>query len=187
MTTAASIDLEALLAGGDPVAAARALGLGPGRIVTWTRAPAPADLLVDGDEEGAIEDHRRAHAAGRPSEATVHYGAGIPAEAVAERLRALGALAAETGLLRAICPVPGEGDQRRPGSWGYEDLAVIVAARAVAPAGTRVRPDWRRLGPAACQVAVAFGADEWRIPPDDRVDPVLLAHAVGAEPRETGP
>jgi len=44
-----------------------------------------------------------------------------------------------------------------------------------------VRPHWRRLGPAACQVAVAFGATGWRIPEDDRADAAHLAAAVGAE------
>ena len=48
------------------------------------------------------------------------------------------------------------------------------------PDGVAVRPHWRRLGPAACQVAAAFGATDWRVPADDRSDPAALAAAVGA-------
>ena len=105
--------LEDLLRAGDPLAAARAAGARP--------RPAPGlvardrdaeDLLVDGDVEGAVADHRAAHAAGRPSEAAVAYGAGTTPEAVAARIDALAALARETGLLRAVCPVPAEGSTR---------------------------------------------------------------------------
>jgi hypothetical protein len=35
------------------------------------------------------------------------------------------------------------------------------------------------LGPGLCQVALAFGANDWVIPEGDRSDPVLLAQAVG--------
>ena len=91
------------------------------------------------------------------------------------------ALAAETGLLRAVCPVPGDGTEDRPGSWGVEDLTVVAVCRLALPEGVAVRPHWRRLGPAACQVAVAFGATGWRIPEDDRADAAHLAAAVGAE------
>ena len=44
-----------------------------------------------------------------------------------------------------------------------------------------MRPHWRRLGAATCQVALAFGANDWVLPADDRADPVLLAAAVGRE------
>ena len=57
---------------------------------------------------------------------------------------------------------------------------MIAVCRLALPDGVAVRPHWRRLGPAACQVAVAFGASEWLIPEDDRTDPVALAAAVGA-------
>lgn len=185
MSDAATLpDIVALLRDTDPMRAAQAAGTGPGTVVTWTRAPAPGDWLVDGDEEGAIDAHRAAHAAGRRSEATVRYGAGVAPEAVAARLEALGAVSAETGLLMAIRPTPADGDSRRPGSWGYEDLLVIAAARLAAPQVPWIRPDWRRLGPAACQLAVAFGANDWRIPDEDRTDPAWLAEAVGAQARE---
>ena len=180
-------DVLALLRDVDPMGAARAVGAGPGAIVTWTRSPAPAEWLVDEAEEGAIAAHRAAHAEGRRSEAIVRYGAGVPPEDVARRLEELGALAAETGLLMAVRPVPAEGGVRRPGSWGYEDLVVIAAARLAAPDVPWIRPDWRRLGPAACQLAVAFGATDWVIPADDRTDPAWLAAAVGAEARERTP
>lgn len=171
-------DLVDLIAGHDPVSAAARLapGMDP---ITWTRAPAPADWLLDGTREGSIEDHRAAHRAGRPSEAVVRYGAGIAPEAVADRLLALAALSRETGLLRAVCPVPAEGDASRPGSWGVEDLTVIAAARLACPDVPWIRPDWRRLGAGACQVATAFGATDWTIPDADPADPELLAAGVG--------
>jgi hypothetical protein len=142
--------------------------------------PPGAVALADGDEERPVEEHRAEHRAGRATEAAVRYGAGVPAEHTIDRLLALAALAAETGLLRAVQPLPAEapgGD--RPGSWGVEDLTVIACARLVLPDGVRVRPHWRRLGPAACQVAAAFGADEWAPPEDDRSDLEVLAAAVG--------
>ena len=173
--------LAALLAARDPLAAARAAGAGPGGAVVVERGPAPGDRLVDGDAERPVADHAAAHAEGRPSEAAVAYGAGRDPALVAERIDALARLARGTGLLRAVCPVPGEGTEDRPGSWGVEDLTVIAACRLALPAEVLVRPHWRRLGPAACQIAVAFGATGWRIPADDRADPAHLAAAVGAE------
>jgi hypothetical protein len=178
--TAAVEELAGLLRARDPLAAARAAGVRPGGEVTVERGPAPAAWLVDGDEEGSIEAHRAAHAEGRPSEAALAYGAGHDDEAVAERLAALAALARDTALLRAVCPVPANGGEGRPGSWGVEDLTVIAACRRALPAGVAVRPHWRRLGPAACQIAIAFGATGWRIPEDDPADLVHLAAAVGA-------
>jgi hypothetical protein len=174
-------ELTALLAARDPLAAARAAGAGPGGEVTVERGPAPAGRLVDGDEEGPLAAHASAHSEGRPSEAAVAYGAGRDPRAVAERIDGLARLARETGLLRAVCPVPGEGSEQRPGSWGVEDLTVIAICRLALPDGVAVRPHWRRLGPAACQIAVAFGATGWRIPAGDRADPAHLAAAVGAE------
>jgi hypothetical protein len=171
--------LVELLRRGDPMAAARAAGApaGPVRLV---RADPPG-WLVDGDEERPEAEHRRAHGSGRPSVAAVAYGDGVPPERTAARLASLATLAGETGLLRAVCPVPSSGSARRPGSWGVEDLTVIAAARAALPASARVRPHWRRLGPAACQIALAFGADEWAVPDDDRADLNGLAEAVGRE------
>ena len=173
--------LVALLAAGDPIAAARAAGTDPGRRLAVSRGDGGGDLLVDGDVEGTIAAHRAAHAAGRASEAAVAYGDGTTPEGVAARIDGLAALARETGLLRAVCPVPGEGDSRRPGSWGVEDLTVIAVCRLALPDGVGVRPHWRRLGPAMCQVAVAFGASEWLIPEDEPIDAVHLARSVGME------
>jgi hypothetical protein len=172
--------LERLLAGRDPLAAARAAGVAPGAVIRLARAD-DGDRLADGDEEGAVEAHRAAHAAGRPSEAAVAYGAGHTPEAVAARIDALAALARETGLLRSVCPVPAEGSAERPGSWGVEDLTVIAVCRLALPDEVAVRPHWRRLGPAACQVAVAFGASEWLVPEGAREEAGRLAAAVGAE------
>ena len=171
-------ELIALLGARDPLRVARLVPPPPPE-VTWTRAPAPDGWLVDGDEEGPVEAHRRAHRSGAPSEATVRYGAGTADAAVADRLLALAALSAETGLLRAVTAVPGEGSAARPGSWGVEDLTVVAAARLVLPGVPWIRPDWRRLGPATAQVALAFGATDWVIPPDDDTDPEPLAAAVG--------
>jgi 2-iminoacetate synthase ThiH len=172
-------EILAVLEAADPLAAAPATA--PGGPVTWTRDAAPADWLVDGDLERPVAEHEAAHAAGRPSEAAVAYGAGTTPQQVADRLDALAALARRTGLLRAVCPVPGEGSSARPGSWGVEDMTVIAAARLALPAGVRVRPHWRRLGPATCQVATAFGADDWVIPDGDPTDPAALAAAAGRE------
>jgi hypothetical protein len=58
---------------------------------------------------------------------------------------------------------------------------MIAVCRLAMPDGVAVRPHWRRLGPAACQIAVAFGATGWRIPDGDPADPAHLAAAVGAE------
>jgi hypothetical protein len=173
--------LVELLRAGDPLAAARAAALDPGRRLAVTRGREAEDVLVDGDIEGPLADHRAAHAAGRPSEAAVAYGAGTTPEAIAARIDALAALARETGLLRAVCPVPAEGDARRPGSWGVEDLTVIAVSRLALPDAVGIRPHWRRLGPAMCQVSLAFGASEWLIPADDPVDPAHLAEGVGME------
>lgn len=168
-----------LLRSGDPLAAARVAVPEPPGEVTYTREAPPADWLVDGDEEGSVEAHRAAHRDGRPSEAIVRYGAGVDAETVADRLVALGELAAETGLLRAVTLVPAEGSGARPGSWGVEDLTVVAAARAALPGVPWIRASWERIGPGAAQVAVAFGATDWRIPAGDDTDVDHLAAAVG--------
>ena len=175
--------LEELLREGDPLAAARAAGVRVGARIALGRDADRTGWLVDGDDEGPLTEHRASHAAGRPSEAAVAYGAGHDPTAVAERIDALAGLARATGLLRAVAPVPTEGDPSRPGSWGVEDLTVIAVCRLALPDGVAVRPHWRRLGPAACQVAVAFGASEWLIPDDDRTDAAALAAAVGASVR----
>ena len=171
--------LVALLRTPDPLRAAELAGVAPGGLVTYSRSPMPAWWLVDTDAERPVAAHRAAHAAGTPSVAVVAYGAGIPAAQTVDRLIALGELAHETGMLRAVSPVPGEGDATRPGSWGVEDLAVIALARHLMPPTTLVRPDWVHLGPAASQIAVAFGATDWQIPPDDHTDAEWLAGAVG--------
>jgi 2-iminoacetate synthase ThiH len=61
-----------------------------------------------------------------------------------------------------------------------EDLTVVAVCRLAMPEGVAVRPHWVRLGPAACQVAVAFGASQWLIPEGDTTDAGALAAAVGA-------
>lgn len=172
--------IEELLRAGDPLAAAREAGVAPGSTVALAREDRGEPRLVDGDREGAIEAHRAAHVDGRPSEAAVAYGAGRDAASVARRIADLAALARETGLLRAVCPVPGEGTDERPGSWGVEDLTVIAVCRLALPKEVAVRPHWGRLGAGACQIAVAFGASEWLLPGGDETDAERLAHGVGA-------
>jgi len=169
--------LVAMLRGRDPLAAASELA--PDVDVTFARGAASADgRLVDGDRERPIGEHRAAHAEGRPSEAVVRYGEGVDVEHVADRLLELAALARETGLLRAVCPVPADG-VRTPGSWGVEDLTVVVAARGVLDPSVRVRPSWARLGAQTCCVAIAFGADDLLVPDDDPVDVPALVATVG--------
>jgi hypothetical protein len=170
--------LVTLLRDADPLATAQLLPAGDD-VVTWTRSPAPDEWLVESGSELSLDEHRAAHNQGRPSEAVVTYGAGTSPEAIADRLLALGSLARETGLLRAVCPVPADGGSDRPGSWGVEDLTVIAAARIACPDATWVRPDWKRLGSGACQVATAFGANDWQIPEGEKADPGLLAAAAG--------
>ena len=160
----------------DPVGDAAALDTDMASPVTWTRALAPSEWLVDGDDEQPIAEHRLAHGAGRPSEAAIAYGTEVPAEQTADRILDLAALHAETGLLKAVCPTPADGS---PNSWGVQDLAVIVATRLALPDVEWVRPSWRRLGAPLCQVAVAFGANDWVLPDGDRSDPEHLARAVG--------
>jgi len=177
-------EIEVILRAGDPLTAARAAGVVPGGGILVAREGEIDDRLADGDHEGTIDAHRAAHSEGRPSEAAVAYGAGHDAAAVADRIAALAALARETGMLRAVCPVPAEGGPERPGSWGVEDLTVIAACRLAMPDGVEVRPHWVRLGAAACQIAVAFGASEWLIPAGDQSDPGHLAAGVGAVVRQ---
>lgn len=159
-------------------AIAIASGLVAPEEITYTRSEPPADWLIDGDAEQPVAAHRAAHAEGRPSEAAVLYGEGVPPEHTAERLLALAALARETGLLRAVCPVPAAG-VRTPGSWGVEDLTVIAAARRALDPSVRVRPSWTRLGAQTCAVALAFGADDLVVPAGDSTDVVMLAQSAG--------
>jgi hypothetical protein len=173
-------ELVAILRATDPVAAGRqARELARATTVTYSRRPAPPDWLVDDGREGSLEDHARAHARGDASEAAVVYGHGRAPEAVADRLLGLAELMEASDRLMAVCPVPAEGDTSRPGSWGVEDLSVIAAARLALPRVPWVRPSWRLLGAPACQIAVAFGANDWQLPEDDRTDVEALASAVG--------
>lgn len=178
MSDAAQAGLAALLRARDPLAAARANGTDDGPIVV-RRGPAPGEWFADTHEEAPVGQHRAAHLAGRPSEAVVRYGHGVSEDHVARRLDELARLAEETGLLRAVTPVPAEGTEHRPGSWGVEDLTVVAACRAALPATVHVRPSWTHLGPAACQIAVAFGATAWAVPEDDRTDVERLAAGIG--------
>ncbi|HWH14352.1 MAG TPA: hypothetical protein VNT51_06365 [Miltoncostaeaceae bacterium] len=172
-------ELVALLEARDPLRAARAAALPPPVAVTVHRGAPPQEWLADEDGEGDVAAHRRAHETGRPSEAIVRYGEGVTAAHTADRLLALRALSERTGLLRAVTLVPGEGGDRRPGSWGVEDLTAVAVARLALPAVPAIRVDWRRVGPAAAQVALAFGATDWRVPDDDGTDLAHLAAAVG--------
>ena len=172
-------ELIALLETPDPLRAAELSGVTPGGVVTYTRTPSPAEWFRDTDDEAPVADHRAAHADGIPSEAIVRYGAGVSAAHTVDRLLALAELAEQTGLLRAVSPAPGEGTPLRPGSWGVEDLVVIGMARHVLPDDVQVRPDWTHLGPAASQIAVAFGATDWQLPEEDTTDVAWLVGAVG--------
>jgi len=171
-------ELIAMIRACDPIAAAAALP--PAGDVTVARGAAPAEILVDGDTERPIDEHRQAHRSGRPSEATVIYGEGVDPARIADRLIGLARLADETGLLRAVCPVPATGTLT-PGSWGVEDLTIIAASRRVLGPSVRVRPSWSRLGPQTCGVTLAFGADELAVPEGDRTDVASLAEAVGRQ------
>lgn len=176
--------IEALLRDGDPLAAARAAGVAPGaRVVVTHSGHGDENGLCDGDIEGSLDEHRAAHRQGRHSDAAVAYGIGHDPAVVADRIAGLAALARESGRLRAVCPIPAEGTSERPGSWGVEDLTIIAACRLALPDEVEVRPHWERLGAAACQIAVAFGASEWRIPAGDDTDAEHLAAGVGAEVR----
>jgi aminodeoxyfutalosine synthase len=172
-------ELIALLETPDPLRAAELAGVVPGSAVTYSRTPPPSGWFRDVDREEPVSAHRAAHARGVPSEAIVAYGAGTPAAETVDRLRDLAELARETGLLRAVSPRPGDGTTDRPGSWGVEDLVVIGMARHVLPDDVQVRPDWRRLGAAASQIAVAFGATDWQLPADDDTDVEWLVASVG--------
>lgn len=179
MSPAATEELRRILAARAPVAAARALDDDPARPVLVLRGDVPAGWSADGHAERPLQEHRAAHAAGTPSQAALLYGHGVAEDALAERLAGLAALAAETGLLREVWTVPAEGAPERPGSWGVEDLTVVVACRAALPGGVAVLPSWHHLGPAACQVAIAFGATGWRVPDDEDRDLAHLAAGIG--------
>ena len=155
-----------------------AAGLPTDRDVTFTRGASPTGILADGDAERPVDEHRRAHLAGRPTEATVIYGEGVEPEHVADRLLDLAGLADETGMLQTVCTMPAAG-VLTPGSWGVEDLTIVAAARLVLGPSVRVRPSWTRLGAQTCGVTLAFGADDLALPEDDPTDVALLAEAVG--------
>lgn len=179
MTGPARPDPAALLADRDPLAAARAAGVNADAPIRVRRGAPPPGWLIDTDREGAVDAHRAAHAEGRPSEAIILYGRGHDDAHITARLAALAELARQTGLLRAVTTVPAEGDAQRPGSWGVEDLTIVATCRAALPDSVAVRPSWGHLGPAACQVAVAFGATGWAVPGDDPTDLDHLAAAIG--------
>lgn len=141
----------ALLEGRDPIAAAQ--GLEPPAEVGW----------MHGDPRGE-------------GVAEVRYGAGTTPAQVADRLMQV---AAAPGGVRAVLLAPGPDTPERPGSWGNDDLLVAAVARRLLP-GMPIRLDWTAVGEAACQVAVAFGADEWVIPHGADADPHHLAAALGA-------
>lgn len=146
-------EVLALLDARDPIGAAQ--GIARVGEVTWCRTPAG-----------------EAPAGG---EVVVHYGAGTRDEDIADRLLAI---AADPGEVTAVRLVPGADCAERPGSWGVEDMLVTAVARRVLP-DMPIRPDWESLGAPACQVAVAFGADDWVIPEGDDADPEHLAEALG--------
>lgn len=106
----------------------------------------------------------------------VRYGAGTTCDQLADRLLDI---AGRPDPPRAVRLVPGPDAPGRPGSWGNEDLLVAAVARRVLP-GVPIRMRWDLIGPGACQVAVAFGADEWEIPEGADADPEHLAQAIGA-------
>lgn len=141
----------ALLEARDPIAAAQ--GIAPPHEVGWLRGPT--------DGEGVAQ---------------VRYGAGTTPAQVADRLMEI---ARQPSAARAVLLVPGTDSGDRPGSWGNEDLLVAAVARRVLP-DVPIRLSWDAVGEAACQVAVAFGADEWVIPPGADADPDHLAAALGA-------
>ena len=121
-----------------------------GGAVLVERGPAPAAPgWSTATRSGPWPSTRAAHAAGRPSEAAVAYGAGPRA-----RLRSPSAsprsprLAARDRPAARRLPGPGATAPRTaPGSWGVEDLTVVAVCRLALPDGVAVRPHWRRLGP----------------------------------------
>lgn len=141
----------ALLEARDPIAAAQ--GIAPPDEVSWLRGRA--------DGEGVAQ---------------VRYGAGTTNAQVADRLMEI---ARQPSGVRAVLLVPGADSGDRPGSWGNEDLLVAAVARRTLP-DMPIRLSWDAVGEAACQVAVAFGADEWVIPDGIDADPDHLAAALGA-------
>ncbi len=144
-------EIITLLDGRDPLAAAR--NTPRPTEVGWLRGP--------GDPDGVV---------------IVRYGAGVTSEEVADRLLDI---ARSPSPVRTVHLVPSDDSPTRPGSWGTEDLLVVAVARRVLP-DAAIRPDWDALGGPACQVAVAFGANEWLIPEGDPADPEHMARAVGA-------
>jgi hypothetical protein len=148
-------ELIEIIRAADPVGCAAQLRLDTSRPISWTRATSP-------DTDADI----------------VPYGTQVPVEVTADRILELAARHDATGNVRAVSPVPADGS---PGSWGVQDLAVIVACRRALPDVRWIRPAWEKLGPSLCQIAIAFGANDWVVPADERVDPEHLAAAVGRQ------
>jgi aminodeoxyfutalosine synthase len=91
-----------------------------------------------------------------------------PADA-AGILRRVRDLQVETGLIRALAPLPLRPDPSRP-STGYDDVKHVAVARLVVDNVETIQVDWIVYGPKLAQVALAFGADDLdRVPAvDDR-------------------
>ena len=148
-------ELIEIIQAADPVGAASRLRLDPNEPITWTR------VATAGDD---------AH--------VVWYGTEVSDEDTADRILELVARHETHGDVLAVCPVPADGS---PGSWGVQDLAVIAACRHALSDVRWVRPSWEKLGASLCQIAVAFGANDWVLPADERSDPAHLAAAVGRQ------
>ena len=186
------------------VSAASASRLAGAAAPPATRWPPPARRrstparrsLGSGDAAGRLAGGRRRGAAGggaprRPPRGPARARRRWPTAPAATRTRsprrlaALAELAAQTGLLRAVRPVPADGTADRPGSWGVEDLTVIAACRAGAcPTAVAVRPALAPPGPGGLPGRGGLRrhrvADARRRP---RPTPAALAAAVGAARR----
>jgi hypothetical protein len=138
-------------------------------------AEVPIDRL--GETENAVEVVR----------AIVHGGLGAwratvyqaPPEGRLMLLERAAVLQRETGVLRALAPLPRVDPVEAPSS-GYDDVRTVAAARLLCARIPSIQVDWPLYGPKLAQVAIAFGADD--IDGVAATDVLMLGHR--RSPRE---
>jgi aminodeoxyfutalosine synthase len=132
--------------------------------------------------EAWLDVHRRAHALGLATNATMLYGhVESPADRV-DHLLALRGLQDETRGFQAFIPLPfhPEGtamaDPGAPGPDAADDLRTMAAARLLLDNFDHLKAFWVMLTPDLAQVALRFGADDI----DGTVVREEITHAAGA-------
>lgn len=108
--------------------------------------------------------HRAAHRVGLKSTATMTYGLGETLEERVEHLLLIRALQDETGGFRAFIPWSfqrGRTVLDLPPTGGMEYLQVVAISRLLLDNVPHLQAGWVTEGPKLCQIALAFGADDF--------------------------